>query len=305
MISEKSPTSSVFDIDDQKLIEKFVQGSNQLLASENLRLEVNGGVSQLLTRNGEAIAMMYLQNSPRTVVVKHSSEFLELIDRLLIDRDFVMFGDASRAGFIEYRHYITPAGYRIWYTEPSILWKKWWPTERFQDKQRFNMNILVNFKNNWYPVQNISVSAGTFSIKTIAGQLALKRNDKVLWLAQITQDPAVTMTGNLQIESTSTPIEQPAVVVGFKAPLSSEDLAKKIQQKQLDMNPAQALMLVKELENKLQDQIKSNIEIQDQFNQLEGRAIVAEQRLQIVYKYLQEIGVNPRDIYAGKKTSDN
>ncbi len=305
MISEKSPTSSIFDIDDQKLIEKFVQGSNQLLASENLRLEVNGGVSQLLTRNGEAIAMMYLQNSPRTVVVKHSSEFLELIDRLLIDRDFVMFGDASRAGFIEYRHYITPAGYRIWYTEPSILWKKWWPTERFQDKQRFNMNILVNFKNNWYPVQNISVSAGTFSIKTIAGQLSLKRNDKVLWLAQITQDPAVTMTGNLQIESTSTPIEQPTAFTGFPAPLSSEDLARKIQQKQLDMNPAQALMLVKELENKLQDQIKSNIEIQDQFNQLEGRAIVAEQRLQIVYKYLQEIGVNPRDIYAGKKTSDN
>jgi hypothetical protein len=47
------------------------------------------------------------------------------------------------------------------------------------------------------------------------------------------------------------------------------------------------------------------MEIQDQFNQLESRAIVAEQRLQIVYKYLQESGVNPRDVYTGKKTSDN
>jgi hypothetical protein len=305
MISEQSPASSIFDIDDQKLIEKFVQGSNQLLASENLRLEVNGGVSQLLTRNGDAIAMMYLQNTPRTVIVKHSSQFLESIDSLLIDRDFVMFGDASRTGFIEYRHYVTPAGYRIWYTEPSILWKKWWPTERFQDKQRFNMNILVNFKNSWYPVQNISVSAGTFSIKTIAGQLVLKREDKVLWLAQIIQDPAATMTGSLQTESTPAATEQSSVAAVFKAPLSSEDLAKKIHQKQLDINPEQAWTIVKKLEQKLQDQIKANMEIQDQFNQLESRAIVAEQRLQIVYKYLQESGVNPRDVYTGKKTSDN
>jgi hypothetical protein len=305
MISEQSPASSIFDIDDQKLIEKFVQGSNQLLASENLRLEVNGGVSQLLTRNGDAIAMMYLQNTPRTVIVKHSSQFLESIDSLLIDRDFVMFGDASRTGFIEYRHYVTPAGYRIWYTEPSILWKKWWPTERFQDKQRFNMNILVNFKNSWYPVQNISVSAGTFSIKTIAGQLVLKREDKVLWLAQIIQDPAATMTGSLQTESTPAATEQSSVAAVFKAPLSSEDLAKKIHQKQLDINPEQAWTIVKKLEQKLQDQIKANMEIQDQFNQLESRAIVAEQRLQIVYKYLQESGVNPRDVYIGKTTSEN
>ena len=133
MISERSTTSNIFDLDDSKLVEKFVQGSNQLLASANLRLEVNGGASQLMTRAGDTLAIMYLQNKPRTVIIKHSSPFVELIDRLLIGQDFVMFGDASRAGFTEYRHYVTPAGYRVWYTDPAILWKKWWPTERFQD----------------------------------------------------------------------------------------------------------------------------------------------------------------------------
>ncbi len=309
MISEQSTKSNIFELDDSKLIEKFVQGSNQLLASDNLRLEVNGALSQLLTRNGDPIAIMYLQNQPRTVIVKHGSPFLESIDRLLIERDFVMFGDANRAGFIEYKHYVTPAGYRIWNTDPAILWKKWWPTERFQDKQRFNMDILVSFKNNWYPVQNIIVSAGTFTIKTIAGQLILKREDKVLWLAQIMQESMTGVTGNLQPEVAGSEQQpdrgsQTQVKTGFEIQ-PSVDLVKKIQQKQLDINPDQSWTIIKKLEQKLQAQIKSNSEISDKFNYLESRAIVAEQRLQIVYKYLQEIGVDPRDIYSGGKKVDN
>jgi hypothetical protein len=309
MISEQSTKSNIFELDDSKLIEKFVQGSNQLLASNNLRLEVNGALSQLLARNGDPIAIMYLNNQPRTVIVKHNSPFLELIDRLLIDRDFVMFGDAARAGFIEYKHYVTPAGYRIWNTDPAILWKKWWPTERFQDKQRFNMDILVSFKNNWYPVQNIVVSAGTFTIKTIAGQLVLKRDDKVLWLAQIMQESMIGLTGNLQSEIAGSE-QQPDRTAQIQAKTGFEiqpsvDLVKKIQQKQLDINPDQSWTIIKKLEQKLQAQIKSNSELSDKFNYLESRAIVAEQRLQIVYKYLQEIGVDPRDIYSGGKKVDN
>jgi hypothetical protein len=307
MISEQSTMSNIFELDDSKLIEKFAQGSNQLLASTSLRLEVNGGLSQLMNRNGDSIAIMYLQTKPRTVIVKHNSQFLELIDRQLIDLDFVMFGDASRAGFIEYKHYVTPAGYRIWYTDPSILWKKWWPTERFQNKQRFNMDILVSFKNNWYPVQNINVNGGTYTIKTIAGQLILKRDDKVLWLAQTMQPQGAT--GNLQQEVIPATVAQAPTATGLNSQSYtkslSADLAKKIQQKQSEINPDQAWVMIKNLEQKLQSQIKLNTEIEEKFNQLEHRAIIAEQRLQVVHNYLQEIGVNPQSIYTDKKSIDN
>jgi hypothetical protein len=299
MISERSTKSNIFELDDNKLIEKFVQGSNQLLASDNLRLEVNGGLSQLLTRSGDPIAIMYLQNKPKTVIVKHSSPFLELIDSLLIERDFVMFGNATRPGFIEYKHYVTPAGYRIWNTDPAILWKKWWPTERFQDKQRFNMDILVSFKNNWYPVQNISVNAGKFTIKTIAGQLVLSREDKVLWLAQIMQEGAGN-TGLLQPQTEIATIDRPTAMAGFTTQ-SSEDLAKKIQQKQQDINADQAWSMIKKLEQKLQAQIKLTAEAEDKAIHSEQRATIAEQRLQIIYRYLHSIDINPQDIYSGKK----
>jgi hypothetical protein len=36
---------NIFQLDDNKLIEKFIQGSNQLLASDRMRLEVSGAVS--------------------------------------------------------------------------------------------------------------------------------------------------------------------------------------------------------------------------------------------------------------------
>jgi hypothetical protein len=304
MISQQSTMSNIFELDDNKLIEKFVQGSDRLLATDNLRLEVNGGLSQLLARNGDPIAIMYLQNKPRTVVVKSKSPFLELIDRMLIDRDFVMFGDASRAGFIEYKHFVTPAGYRIWHTDPSILWKKWWPTERFQNKQRFNMDILVSVKNSWYPVQNINVNAGIFTIKTIAGQIVLKRNDKVLWLAQIMQEHTSGTTGSLQpVAMPATPEQLPVTAALDRS--TSDDLAKKIQQKQSGIDPDTAWSMIKKLEEKLQAKIKLNTEIEEKFTELENRAVIAEQRLQIIYNYLQEIGINPQNIYNRNKKVDS
>ncbi len=297
--------SNIFELDDNKLIEKFVQGSDRLLASERLRLEVNAGVSQLITRGGDTIAMMYLQAKPRTLIVKNTSNFAALIDRQSIDRDFVMFGAASREGFTEYKHFVTPAGYRIWCTEPSILWKKWWPTERFQNKQRFNMDILVNFKNNWYPVQNISVSAGTFTIKTIAGQLTLKRDDKVLWLAQIMQEQLATASGDTRLAATESSSDRSSAIVEGNQPDSSTSLARKIQQKQATLNSDRAWQMIKELEKKLQAQIEIATELEQKCTRAEQRTVIAEQRLQILHKQLHHMGIDPRDIYAKKSSPVN
>ena len=297
MISTQSKLSNIFELDDNQLIEKFVHGSNQLLSSQNLRLEVSGNLSQLMTQNGDLIAIMYLQNKPRNVIIKNSSSFAKLIDSSLIDRDFVMIGDASRAGFTEYKHYVTPAGYRVWYTDPSILWKKWWPTERFQNKQRFNMDILVNLKDNWYPVQDIILHGGTFTIKTIAGQLVLKRNHQVLWLAQVMQESEAVPAVKLQPVADSYYPADADLRPQFQPRNSQSNLATKIQQKQSDLNSDQGWTIIKDLEQKLQTQIKLCSEAEEKYNQSEHRAIIAEQRLKLVHKYLDRIGVNPQDIY--------
>jgi hypothetical protein len=303
MLDDRSQTANIFELDDRKLIEKFVQGSDRLLASDGLRIEVTGGVSQLLTRSGDTIAMMYLQNKPRNIVVKKTSSFAQTVDLIATELDFVNFGDASRDGFTEYKHYVTPAGYRIWCTEPSILWKKWWPTERFQNKKRFNMDILVNFKGSWYPVQNINVSAGNFTIKTIAGQLVLQRDSKVLWLAQIMHEHS-TMLADLDNRAEAKE-NTPATIDNIHSQISSASLAKKIQQKQSTINPDQAWKIIKELEKKLQDCNNRATELESRCNTVEQRAMIAEQRLQMLHKHLHHIGVDPRDIYTQKISADN
>jgi hypothetical protein len=189
--------SSIFNSGDTKLIQKFAQGSNQLLSNDQVRLETSAGVSQVVSQTGEILGIMYLQRQPRTALVKAGSPYAEKLSEHLIERDFVLLGDAKLSGYVEYRHYVTPAGYRVQYTEPAILWKKWWPTERFQNKQRFNMNILVQLNDNWYPIQNIVVEAGSFTIKTLPGQITLKSNEQLLWLCQIpaAEQPVAVVDG--------------------------------------------------------------------------------------------------------------
>jgi hypothetical protein len=45
--------------------------------------------------------------------------------------------------------------------------------------------------------------------------------------------------------------------------------------------------------------------MEDKLTRSEHRAIIAEQRLQMVYEYLHQIGVNPQDVYGGKQNARN
>jgi hypothetical protein len=308
--------SNIFQIEDSKLIEKFIQGSNQLLANDRIRLEVNGTVSQLISRNGDPLALMYLQSKPRTVIVKQNSPFLAPLDTSLQAQGFVHMGDASRAGFVEYKYYIAPAGYQVFYTDPAILWKKWWPTERFQNKRRFNMDILVSFKDNWYPIQDIVVSAGNFTIKTIAGQLLLKRDGKALWLGQIVEEKSTNTSQRDLVEpGTFTDLkthktefspevrwrslspEESDRITAMQSLASLTEVIVEDRENLTEVLTQSPSTTLEELQQKLNDVIESNAKIQAKYKKWKQRASISEQRLEVVYKYLAKLGINPQDIY--------
>jgi hypothetical protein len=274
MNTELVDITNPLNLEDSKLIDKFIQGSNQLLSSYALRLESAGAVPQLMSRTGEVIAALYAQNQPRSAIVKQSSPFFEQIQMALLEQEYICSGASKRSGFIEYRYYNAPAGYRVWYTEPGILWKKWWPSERFQNKQRFNMDILVNIKNNWYPVRNITVHAGKFTIETIAGKLLCNRDESVLWLAQrIETDPPQPAA------TTQTPERE--VVTEMVAPPAPPAPAPSIDR----------------LTQQLAELEQSYREMEQKYCQSEQRAQIAEQRLEIIYRYMRREGISLQDIY--------
>jgi hypothetical protein len=267
--------SSIFNSGDTKLIQKFAQGSNQLLSNERMRLETSAGVSQVIASNGEIVGIMYLQRQPRTALIKVGSDYAAKLSEHLIDRDFVLIGDAKLSGYQEYRHYVTPAGYRVNFTEPAILWKKWWPTERFQNKQRFNMNILVRLNDNWYPIQNIVVEAGTFTIKALPGQLTIKSNEQLLWLCQM---PAP-----------ETLVVEDATDVWDRTPdtgLNTEVIAKEA------VAPPPAPPATAELEARLQKQKRATIIAEQRAMEAEQRLALAEQKIAALQRKIATLSLN-------------
>jgi hypothetical protein len=280
MTTNLSPTiASPFHMDESKLVEKFIQGSNQLLSSDRLRLEIMGSVSQLtIAKSSEPIAMMYLTGTPRMVAVKKTSAWYEQIDTELLSKDFVCFGESKKPGFIDYKQFVTPAGYRVCYTEPAILWKKWWPTERFQNKQRFNMNILINVKDNWYPVRNMTVHGGLFTIDTIAGKVTAKREERVLWLAQT--NPEAPPVGNEIETSEDTQIDRPAAA-------AQSQLRDKLHEK------------IEELEQRLTTQQQLYAELEEKLLLSQQLANISEKRLEVVHRYLAKQGISLQDVYRG------
>jgi hypothetical protein len=216
---------------------------------------------------------MYLQSKPRTAVVKAFSFYTIQLENSLLADNFVLIGESKRAGYVEYHQYDTPIGYKTWYTEPTLLWKKWWPTERFQNKRRFNMNMLVQIKGSWYPVQNIVIDTGTFVIKTLVGQIRIGSHEKLLWLSQVPVEDIAIATGNDDVWSRSPEV--------WKEPIRQELPKMSLT---VDVNvpaPPAAQAQIKELERKLYKQQRATIIA-------EQRAVSAEQKLALLQKQLRK-----------------
>lgn len=277
--------SSLFNSDDTKLIEKFAQGSNQLLSNDRVRLETNGGVSQVVSRKGEVLAIMYLQNQPRTALVKANCSYGERLNRHLVDKDFVLIGESKRSGYLEYHQYVTPAGYQVHYTEPALLWKKWWPTERFQNKQRFNMNILVRVKDNWYPVQDISIHAGTFTVKTLSGHLEVSGNQQILWLSQRPMETTAVVEDQTSAEAADgwereVPVDKlpiPAPLTAASSPVAPPPAPPNLQQMVLD------------LEARLYKQQRATLVAEQRALQAEQQVALSEQKIAALQKQVHSL----------------
>jgi ATP-dependent Lon protease len=142
----------------------------------------------------------------------------------------------------------------------------------------------------------------------------------VLWLAQIMQEKPSAAVTNDRVESKSVIENSVPRIAGLNTQISSTDITDKIQhQSEIDSKQAwsviedleqklqveQAWTMIKELEKKLQSQIQISAAIEKKLTRSEHRAIIAEQRLQMVHEYLHKMGVNPQDVYGVKQNIRN
>jgi serine/threonine protein kinase len=193
---EDNPT---LNLEDAELIAKFIRGDRQLAANQNLQVSYSFNRLQLTTRKLEIVALMDLLDKPKTIVMKPLSKYGGTLHKILSQNYFVPWGEAERTGFVKYQQYVPPNGYEFHYTEMGLLWKEWWPKRRDRKNHDINLSLMVSLNNSWYPIQDIVGQSGTFYIKTLAGEITLDFNDKLVWISQVPKviiDKPTALTGS-------------------------------------------------------------------------------------------------------------
>lgn len=171
-------------LDDQSLIQGFVESRSALLSNQQLRIESTFDARQLLARKEGVVATIKQVNNQEVVLVRHKSDFWQMIHEALVAAHFIPLSYPDKKGFIEYQKHEIPAGYTLSYDEARLLWKDWWIRKRKYNSQTIQMELLLMVRKRWFPVRDIISNEGTLYITTLVGDITLSGSDCVAWLTR-------------------------------------------------------------------------------------------------------------------------
>ncbi len=282
--------NNISNIDDATVIKKFFQGDKDLVANSNIRIEGSGSSLQLIAKQSEMLATLTLIEKRRVALVRATSQYWQLIHRLLIENNFVAWGNSKQKGFVEYQQWVPPPGYQIKYTEVVELWKQWWPNQRYHKKHDLDLEMLIFLKNNWYPIQNITVEEGTFYVKTLVGQLKLTSKEKILWASKITKPTAKDVNDRVNISSNDELVKERRL--SEKKPFLVRNFSSSFQE---EIKPEINLSAqVKSIQERAVQNFANNLE--EIVQMLLERVLQAEQRAERLAARLREVGVDPDEV---------
>ncbi len=184
-------------LDDVALIRKFVEGELSFVANQNLRIEPAFDTAQLLAKKGELIATAKLVGQIRAVLVRQSSTYQELVNRVLVDQQYIPTGINDR-GLVQYEYCPIPIGYDANYTEVRHLWKAW----RTHYSRQPNATLLIRSGQTWLPIQKIEFGQESFFIQVPGDEKMLCVSDRIIWLSPAESEPASDILPTLMLTHT-------------------------------------------------------------------------------------------------------
>ncbi|MBW4421033.1 MAG: hypothetical protein KME13_17645 [Myxacorys californica WJT36-NPBG1] len=198
---------------DIALIQKFVQGELSLLANQNLRVEPAFDTAQLLSKKGGLLATAKLVGQIRSVLVRQSSTYQELINRILVEHRYIPIS-VNEKGFVEYERRPIPPGYELNSTEVRQLWKIW---RIYYSKKKDQAPLLVLTSQGWEAVRTIAFSQENFFVQLETDELMLQVSDRIVWLSPVEEEeatqiftPIAPVDRNLQAERKANAADVPS-----------------------------------------------------------------------------------------------
>jgi hypothetical protein len=182
-------------LDDVELVQKFVQGELNFIANQNLRLEPVCNSAQLLAKKGDLIATTKLAGQIRAVLVRQSSAYHDLVNRVLTEHHYLPTQVNDR-GLTQYEPCAIPAGYAAHYTQVRHLWRAWRTHPPYKSHQAY----LIQSNNTWRPVQNIECGQQLFFIHVSGEEKMLCSTDHLCWLSPTDTAPTASPASNTDLE---------------------------------------------------------------------------------------------------------
>lgn len=182
-LSFASPFPAMNQIDDITVIQRFVRGEVALLANPNLRVEPAFNTAQLLAKRGGLVATAKLVGHLRAILLRYSSTYGELVNRILVENSYIPVGTTAQ-GLTQYEYRPIPPGYEANYTEARYFWKMW--RTHYGRKRIVNQPPLkVMGAQGWESVQTIAFSQDNFFIRVTSDEIMLHLDDRLVWLNPI------------------------------------------------------------------------------------------------------------------------
>ncbi len=171
-------------VKESEIIEYFVQGQKQTVASGNLKLEYTETSIRLSNNNAQLIGISKQVNKwQRKVLISNKCADKRTLVQALLETGFIARQKSSHPEFAEYHYYQVPDGYNLNYTEVMQLWRTWWHNKRYQLNVAIApIDLLIFSKGHWYPVKDLQPKQGSFILLTARGEISIEAAEYIVWI---------------------------------------------------------------------------------------------------------------------------
>ncbi|MBT9312759.1 hypothetical protein [Leptothoe kymatousa] len=163
-------------------LDKSLNKEPVIINSSYLRAHNICDNNQLFVKNEGLLASSHLVQDPHCFLVKLSSPYWQLINKILLEKGFIPNESKGNTEFYTYQYSKVPPAYEVNCTSPNELWRKWWIQRNQKSTSMWNLDFLIRTRSEWYPVRDIEISNHSIFIQTLGQKIRLTENDVAVWL---------------------------------------------------------------------------------------------------------------------------
>jgi len=169
----------------REFVDKSIQKQDVLLSNSALTAQTVYKTNQLTAKSQGIIATAQLNNTFTEFLLQAKSCYWESMNQALAEYGYLIKGEIDNRGFYRYQYCEVPKGYQMHCTKSVFLWRAWWKYRKNVLRGGIPLDLLIQYRDSWYPIRDLTISDGLLYIKTLGSEIAVHSEDLVIWLSKI------------------------------------------------------------------------------------------------------------------------